>query len=438
MARKNVRVPPGPSEKYDTAQELLDWLCQHLGRYGDIFKASVYGSTVYVVSAPAYAEHVLLTNWQNYPRKGQAIKRIALTLGNGLMSSNGEFWVSQRRMIQPAFNRNAIGALAGVIRDANVALLARWKLAAERGTEVNVTRDVSHLVLEITLRAIFGDDYAEIVPHFAIIAEESRNLEFAKQCNSMGKVIIQAAVTRRAAGKTANDILGMLMQAKDRDRGQPMPDAQLAREVLTIIIAGHETTSSVLNWTWYLLARHPAAEARISAEIESLLGAELPPVDAFPQFEYTRQVIAEALRLYPPGWLMTRTAVHDDWLGEYFVPAGTEIYISPYLIQRHPALWQAPGQFDPDRFVADGQERHRLAACPFGAGPRNCIGEFLARLEMQIHLMIMVRELRLRYDDSRPADMVAGINLLSGRDFLMAPELRTRAAAAPTDLVPLS
>jgi cytochrome P450 len=424
---------------------------EHRERYGDIYRASIYESSVYVVSAPRYAEHVLLQNWQNYIRKGQAVKRIALSLGSGLISSNGGLWVKQRRMIQPAFNRDAIGALGGLIACANRALLNRWKLAAQRSATVNVTREVSLLTLEITLTAIFGEDYPKIAARFAIVAEEERSLAFARECNSLGKLVIQVAAQRREAKRTDTDILGMLMQARDREGGEPMSDAQLAREILTLIIAGHETTASVLNWTWYLLARHPEVEAKLSAELRSLLEAPsvdpvgepsgepfrkpFPEVAWFPKFTYTRQVIEEALRLYPPLWLMTRRAVSDDWLGDYFVPAGTEIYVSPFLIQRHPDLWEMPAQFEPDRFAPwESDERPRMAMCPFGAGPRNCIGEFLARIEMQTHLMIIARELRLRYDPAQPADMVAGTNLLSRGDFIMTPEMTAGILAGRLNL----
>ncbi len=424
----SMQIPPGPAEPYDTAQDLLGWLDEHVRRYGDIYKASVYGGNVYVLSAPVYAEHVLLHNWENYIRKGQAVKRIALSLGNGIISSNGAFWVKQRRMIQPAFNRNAISDLARVFARPSAAVLERWKRAVERKAQVNVTRDVSLMVLEVTLTALFGDDYDQVAPHFAIVAEESRNLGFAQTITSLGKVVVDIVERRRQANSDASDILGILMRSRDREGGRPMPDAQLAREVLTLIVAGHETTASVLNWTWYLLSRYPAVEAKLSAELDGLLGPQWPAIDEFTKFTYARQVIEEALRLYPPLWLMTRKTVRDDRLGDYFVPAGTEIYISPYLLQHHPGLWEAPERFEPGRFTDEAsEERARLAMCPFGAGPRNCIGEFMARVEMQTHVMMIASELRLRYEEPQPAEMVAGTNLLSRHDLLMTPELKARS-----------
>jgi cytochrome P450 len=195
---------------------------------------------------------------------------------------------------------------------------------------------------------------------------------------------------------------------------------------MTLVVAGHETTASVLNFTWYLLSQHPAVEQKLSSELEQLsLRREFPHLDDLPRFTYTRQVIEEAMRLYPPGWLMTRKALKDDQLGDYFVPAGTEIYIAPYLIQRHPNLWHEPDRFDPDRFSPEQSTgRHPLAMLPFSVGPRNCIGEFLARIEMQIHLMMIASKLRLRYASSEAPELVGGVNLLSRHDFLMTTEPR--------------
>src|SRR5216683_1096341 len=348
------RIPPGPAEKYSSAEDLLRWMNENLARYGDIYKASVFGSEVYVVSAPEYCERILRRNWQNYARKGQVVKRIALLLGNGLIASNGEFWANQRRMIQPAFSRSSIGGLTKVIMSVNAELLDQWRLAAKRRKAVNVTHDVSFMVLKITLMAIFGDDYATVAPYFNVLAEESaRNFEFAQTFRPLGKVILQIAAQRRRDSATATDFLGKMMQSRDRERGEPMPDAQLAREVLTLVVAGHETTAGLLNWMWYLLSRHPESQTRLSGEFHRLSWGEVPAMDTLPKYTYTRQVIDEALRLYPPLWLMTRKALNDDQLGEFFVPAGTEIYISPYLIQRSPDLWEVPNHFDPDRMSPD-------------------------------------------------------------------------------------
>ncbi len=418
------RLPPGPSESFIAVDGLFHWMAENFDRFGDIYKAYVFGSNVFVVSNPEYCEQILRWNWRNYERKGQIVRRIALLLGNGLIASNGEFWASQRRMIQPAFSKHSISGLTGMITGINAELLDAWRHAAERQATVNVTHDLSVMVLKVTLTAIFGEDYEAVAPDFKMLADESaRNLQFAQALQSAGQTVRQIVEQRRRNEMPASDFLRIMMQGHDRDNGQPMPDGQLVREVMTLVVAGHETTAGVLNWIWYLLSRHPHVEAKLYQELRHLRWDGVPSMESLPAYVYTRKLIDEALRLYPPLWLMTRKALQDDYLGEYFVPAGTEIYISPYLIQHSPQLWTAPEQFDPERMdPAQDADRHDLALCPFGAGPRNCIGEHFARVEIQLHLMMFARELRLRYDDDTPAEMTTGLNLLSKQDFMMCPE----------------
>lgn len=428
MTAARERIPPGPAEKYSTTQDLLRWMGDQFARFGDTFKASVYGTSVYASRDPRHAQHVLRENCRNYV-KGQAIKRIALLLGNGLMVSEGEFWKTQRRMIQPAFHRAAIDALTKVITASNVALLERWKDAAHKKVSVNVTRDVSRMVLEVLLISIFGADYEQVAPRFNILSEESaRNLEFAQAFRSLEKIILELAARRRKENITATDILGVLMEARDQKSGRAMPDRQLANELKTLIVAGHETTASTLSWTWYLLSQHPEVEERLSSELSNTLASDFPNLDELPKFAYTRRVIDEALRLYPAGWLLTRKALKDDQLDDYFVPAGAEIYIPPYFIQRHPGLWEDPDRFNPDRFGPDhSQERHPLAMFPFSTGPRNCIGEVFARVEMQIHLITIARRIRLRFVETNSPELDVGVNLRSKHDFIMKPELKALA-----------
>jgi len=309
-----------------------------------------------------------------------------------------------------------------VITEVNIELLKKWQLAAQRGDSVNVTRDVSGMALEVVLRFIFGDDYQRVGCHFEILSHEpARNMEFASSFRALSKNILQVIDRRRKAAAAPRDVLSMLMQARDPQDGKFMPDSQLIDEILTLVVAGHETTASTLNWAWYLISQHPKVEEELSSELESR--AECYEFVDLPKFSYTRQVIEETMRLYPAGWLMTRRALHDDRLGEYYVPAGTEIYIPPYYIQRHPKLWDEPDHFNPDRFSHENsRQRHRLATIPFSAGPRNCIGALFARVEMQIHLMTIAKHLRLRYIQSGPIEMEAGVNLRSKHDFLMFPK----------------
>jgi cytochrome P450 len=430
LTSDRVRIPPGPINEYNPTEDLLLWMSENFTRYGDIYKASILGRDVYVVSNPEYCERILRRNWRNYARSGQVVKRISLLLGRGLIGSNGEFWARQRRLIQPAFTKSSISGLTTLIADANVELLEAWKQAARSRKTVNVTTDVSRMVLKVTLIAIFGNDYPVVAPHCSILAEQpERDLEFAQIFRHLSKLIRDIAAQRRDENATAKDFLGSMMQARDRDSSAPMSDGQLATEAMTLVVAGHETTASILNWIWFLLSRYPKVQTKLAAELDRTAWQGAPTMEELPKYPYTRQIIDEALRIYPPLWLMTRKALADDQLGSFFVPAGTEIYISPYLIQRSPNLWEVPEIFDPERMAPDQAiNRHELSLCPFGAGPRNCIGESLARAEIQIHLMTIARELRLRNDDTKAPEVTTGINLLSKNDFMMQPEFRSKAA----------
>ena len=422
-------VPPGPDEPYNVSQELLDWMCDQFARFGDTYRASIYEVPSYVTRNPNHAEHVLRDNWRNYV-KGQAVKRVALLLGNGLIVSEGELWKRQRRMIQPAFHRETLNSLVDIARCANATLLKSWELAAQTAAPVNVTLDISRMVLEVVIGSLFGDDRAQVTPYFSILSENTtRGLEFAQSFRSLGRVIQETIDQRRRQERKAPDILGLLMEARDPLSGQGMPNRQLLNEVMTLIVAGHETTALTLNWVWYLLALHPEAEQKLAMELGDVGPEDYSAVETLFRFTYTRQAIEEALRLYPPVWLMTRRALQNDQLGDYFVPSGTEIYIPNYFIQRHPDLWHEPDCFDPDRFGTEqSSSRHRLAILPFSAGPRNCIGETFARIEMQVHLVMVASRLRLRYSDQKPLDLELGVNLRNRHDFTMTPEIRTQKA----------
>ncbi|MGA3107560.1 MAG: cytochrome P450 [Terriglobales bacterium] len=424
MEVKDGRIPPGPQGKYQASDDLLEWMSSQFATFGNIYKASVYGVSIYAIRDIGFANHVLVENWQNYV-KGQAIRRVALLLGNGLMVSKGDLWKRQRRMIQPTFNHELIGRSTELITAVNLQLLERWQLAAQRNESINVTREVSATALEVILRFIFGDDYDFIRSHFDLLSQKpERNIEFVYSFRALGKIILEVVDRRRKVASTSFDALGMFMIARDPQSSQVMPDSQLVDEILTLIVAGHETTASTLNWTWYLLSQHSEVDRHLSDELSSFTTGSM--MGDLSRFCYSRQIIDEVMRLYPAGWLVTRKALRDDWLGEYFVPAGTEIYIAPYFIQRHAELWEEPDRFNPDRFRADNpKHRHRLATIPFSAGPRNCVGEHFARLEMQIHLMTIARSLRLQYTSSRPIEIEAGVNLRSKYDFIMYPTMRT-------------
>src|SRR5277367_5766742 len=304
---KHGRIPPGPQQEYRATDDLLEWLGRQFVIFGDIYKASLYGASAYVTRDVEFTHHVLVENWQNYV-KGQIIERVALLLGNGLMVSEGELWKRQRRMIQPAFNHESIATLIKVIAAVNSGLLRKWQLAAQRNESVNVTHDASSMALEVVLRFIFGEDYEEASAHFeTLTVEQTRDMAFARSFRALGKVILQIINRKRKDPAPATDALGVMMQARDPQSGQLMPDRLLIDETLTLIVAGHETTASTLNWTWYLISQHPEVAQRLANELESLTTSF--EFDDLPKFPYARQIIEETMRLYPAGWSVSRKAL---------------------------------------------------------------------------------------------------------------------------------
>lgn len=411
--------PPGPEQAWDldANDESLPLLTELRARYGDTVR--VRGATRardgVVLYHPDALRQVLLTNRQNY-RKGVGLERVKMLLGNGLIVSDGDFWARQRRMMQPAFHSRVIAQFSGLIRRHNLALLERWEASAARGEPINLTRDMSELGLQIILHALFGADLERMTDAdgrhaFDFIARDGqRDLRFAMRFRALTPLVRQMIEARRHQGRVEMDFLSMLMEARDRDSGEAMPERALIDEIMSLIVAGHETTAATLNSTWYLLSQHAQAEARLHAAVD---GAAQPP-------PYVEHVLHEALRLYPPVWLFSRRTIGDDRLGGFHIPADTDVFISPYLLHRDPRWWPQPDAFTPERFEAPGEAGgHRFAYIPFSAGARHCIGEGFAMAEMREHLYLAVRRFRLRYCGAVPPALEFQVNLRTREDLSM-------------------
>jgi cytochrome P450 len=426
--------PPGPDSQFDigSTEDSLERMRELFARYGDIYRVYAPGrkSYTYVIHHPDDVKRVLVSNHKNYT-KGVGLDRVKILLGNGIMTSEGDFWRRQRYMMQPMFHRRVITEFARVIDQANDRFIDRWESQAARGESVNVTDDMSALTLDIVLRAVFGRDLdrlsAEVGGNpFAVVTQEpARNLQFAYKFRSLGKLV--AALMRRRASEADEhvDFLAMLMSARDKETGDAMSERELIDEVMTLVVAGHETTASALNWTWYLLALHPQVEARLHAEIDAAPVAASPSLAQMEALPYAQQVVNEALRLYPPGWLLSRRAIGADVLAGFEIPAGADVLLSPYLLHRHPRFWPDPDAFKPERFASENEaERSRFAYIPFAAGPRHCIGETFALYEMLMHLYKVARRYRLTYLPTEPVELEAQINLRTKNPLYMRLERR--------------
>jgi cytochrome P450 len=430
---QTTAVPPGPAEGFDLggSDETLPRLCEYFARFGDVYRvfAPSRGVYDYVINHPDDIKHVLLSNHRNYT-KGQGMDRVKILLGNGIMTSEGDFWRRQRRMMQPDFHRRVIDRFGRLIHEVNEKFAARWAAHAARGEPINLTDDASELTLEIVLRSIFGDDLERLErqlganPFEVVAKEQNRDLKFAFRFRSLTKLVAGLIERRRREHDDRSDFLSMLMAARDRENDAAMSDKEMIDEVLTLIVAGHETTAAALTWTWYLVSRHPDACAALEAEADRTPDGALG-LEAAESLAFTHQVVQEALRLYPPGWLFTRRTLEADELGGFPVAARTDVFISPYTLHRHPDFWDAPEEFQPQRFAGvDAKERHRFAYIPFSVGPRHCIGENMAMFEMLIHVNRMARRFHLTRIDQGPIELEAQINLRPRSNLMMTVAIR--------------
>ncbi len=426
--------PPEAEQQFDvgSTDDSLERMIELFARHGDTYRVFVpaRGSYTYVIHHPDDVKRVLLSNHKNYT-KGIGLDRVRILLGKGIMTSEGELWKRQRYMMQPFFHRRVISGFAQIIAQTNDRFISRWQERAARGELLNLTDEMSELTLEIVLRSIFGEDLDRLTqqlganPFEVITREQSRDLQFAYKFRSLTKLVAQLIARRRAEAHEHFDYLAMLMSARDKESGAPMGERELIDEVMTLIVAGHETTASALNWTWYLLAQHPQAQQRLHAEIDAAAAAAAPDLKQMEALTYTQQVINEALRLYPPGWLLSRRTIEADVLGGYPVAAGTNVLLPLYLLHRHPRFWHEPEKFLPERFAPEHEaQRPRFAYMPFAAGPRHCIGETFALYEMLVHLYKVARRYRLIHVPDRPLQLEAQINLRTRYPLHMRLEAR--------------
>src|SRR6201981_2007825 len=427
-------APPEAELQFDvgSTDDSLERMIELFARHGDTYRVFVPSrrSYTYVIHHPDDVKRVLVSNHRNYT-KGGGLDRVKILLGKGIMTSEGELWRRKRYMMQPLFHRRVITEFAAVIAQANDRWIDRWEGLAHRGELINLTDEMRELTLEIVLRSIFGRDLDRLSqqlggnPFAVVTREQSRDLQFAYKFRSLTKLVAQLIAQRRTAAEDHFDYVAMLMNARDKESGEPMGERALIDEVMTLVVAGHETTASGLNWTWYLLSQHPQIGARLHAEIAAAAEIPAPSLAEMDGLRYTRQVIDEALRLYPPGWVLSRRTIAADELGGYPVPAGTNVLLPLYLLHRHPRFWKNPQAFSPERFAPEHEaERPRFAYMPFAAGPRHCIGESFALYEMLVHLYKVARRYRLSYVPDKPLELEAQINLRTRYPLHMMLEAR--------------
>ena len=384
-------------------------------RYGDVVYLRIGSRRGFLITNPADVRHVLQDNARNY-HKSPLYAKLRVSLGNGLLTSEDEFWLRQRRIAQPAFHRQRVAALASIMVDAARGTAAEWLSLASRGKPTDIGEEMMRLTRTVVLRALLGADlgpYAANIDHawtqinqhigesFWSLGLTDRLPTSKRRQFEAARVVLRGAVDhvisqRRRSPSQSPDLLSMLLAARDEETGEAMTDEQLRVEVTTFLLAGQETTSLALTWTWYLLSQHPWAQRRLEEEIDTVLAGRPAEYRDLANLPYTRMVIDEAMRLYPPAWGFSRQALADDQLGGFRLPHGWLAFVIPHVLHRLPAFWHDPEAFDPERFLPQqSADRPKFVYLPFGAGPRQCIGNQFALIEAQLIVATLAQRYRL-------------------------------------------
>lgn len=429
--RKLAPGPNGIPVLGQTLMALKDPLTLFMGAWrdhGDLVTLHVGGHRLLLINSPDAVRRVLVDNRRNYKKVVHGLK---LVLGEGLITSDGELWRRQRRLAQPAFNRDRLERFASLMAADTMSMLSDWESRGEEPFDIH--REMMKLTFRIVARALVSTDvqsaadrvgqalsvalgransYASAPIRLPSWLPTPGNRRFHNALRALDELVFGIIAARRRCHEEIPDLLSTLMATRDEVTGAQMSDQQLRDEVMTLLMAGHETTANALTWTFYLLSQHPAVENRLREEIQTVLRGRAPMTKDLPLLPYNRMVVEESMRLYPPVWAFSREATEDDCLAGFHVPARTIVKICPYILHRHPALWTNPEGFFPERFEAlREEERSRMSYLPFGAGQRHCIGSGFAMLEAQIVLASVLGKYRLELDPCRPVALDPGVTL---------------------------
>ncbi|MBL9138352.1 MAG: cytochrome P450 [Verrucomicrobiales bacterium] len=406
----------GPA--YHARRDPLRVIPQWISTHGDIFRVVAPFGQATIIASPHLAQQVLVDRASRYQQKSRAYAVLRILMGDGLVTNSGESWRRQRKLVQPAFHRRRLDALFTMMLDRVEACAASLEKRASERTSLDVAPVLSQLTLDIIARAMFGTDVqgaaAEVSSHIATLNEFALRMlrqpwlfllprriptpftrPAVRALRSMDSIVHGIIRARRTSGAVHDDLLGMLLNACEEDSGQGMTDEQLRDEVMTVFVAGHETTANAFAWLLYLVATHPGAEEKLCREIKAQWpegGLTLEHLAAFP---YARQVIEESLRFYPSIWSVGRRCTEDDELGGFRIPAGMNVVIPIFYFHRSERFWPEAARFDPDRFAPDRRPPPEpLVYFPFGAGPRSCIGNHFAMQELMLMTLVFFRRYR--------------------------------------------
>jgi cytochrome P450 len=399
------RLPPAPRGSVrELVRDPLGYFLTISRQFGDVVCYRPAPDSAYLINHPEYIHHVLVENQRNYSKDTYSNQSVKKIIGESLLNLEGDAWLRQRRLMQPAFHHTRLEPLDGMIVQAVQDMIARWQINYNQGQPVDVAREMAALTMTITARALFGVDLGdevneigEIVNGVADIIEKPNQPRLHEATRQFSAVVERIIQERRRNFHDQGDLLSSLMTARDEETGAMLSDQQIRNEVMGLLLAGYETTANALTWTYYLLSQNIWAAERMRGEVRQQLERRMPTHADLRRLPYLHQVLEESLRLYPPAWIIGRRALMEDEIGGYYVPAGTVIAICIYTLHRHPAFWENPDVFDPDHFSPENAaRRNKYAYMPFSIGPRQCIGNNFGMLESGLILACVAQHFDLR------------------------------------------
>lgn len=425
-------LPPGPGGYLlfnggrAAFRDKMGYMRDAWRKYGDIVRVALGpGFDVYLLTNPEHYKHVLIQHADNYRKHPMFVQRLREITGNGLVASEGDYWKRQRRTMQPLFHTHRYAALSVLIGQVIEETLQRWEGSARTGAPLQIDTEMMRLTTLVAVKTLFSNGVESHVdqllealnlclgfmnkrldsqwnpPLWFPLPETRRYHRAMKILDGLSYRLLRE---RRQSNNRPQDLLTMLVEARDSETGEAMTDVQIRDELIALVAAGSETTAMALTWAWYEMARNPAVAERLRQEATQVLGGRLPTFDDLPRLTYARMVFEETLRLYPPAWMITRTPLREDTISGYQVRGGgtSMMALCIFLTHRHPDFWERPDEFMPERFAPGQSERNRFAYIPFGTGQRKCIGERLSIIEGTMFLAAAAQRFKLEMPPDHP------------------------------------
>ena len=445
MSADRKQIAPGPRGNWllgnlqEFRRDVLGLMSESARTFGDVVRFRLGPRVIHLLNHPDHVEHVLQKNAGNFDKQTRSAGFIKSVTGNSLLTTNGEFWQRQRRLLQPAFHHQNVAGFAERMIAATGTMLEQWRARANNRETLDVASEMMRLTYTIVARTLFSADVGAdaetiecamhvILPHtfgrlgrivnwpaWVPTPENHRFRTALRDIDGVVYHIIEQHRRTQDTGAPDRDLLSMLLRVRDPETGAGFSDKQLRNETITFLLAGHETTANALTWTFYLLSQHPEVEGRLWEEVSKVLDGRAPTLADLPRLSFTKMVIKESMRLFPPIWIIERRVIAADVVGGFHLPAGSAVVIAPYALHRHPKFWDAPEKFDPTRFTDATPE----AYIPFGTGPRFCIGSEFAMLEAQLITAMVAQSFRLRLVPGHLVVPLPGITLRARHGLLM-------------------